>query len=168
MRTNKSKMILLFMAGLAFLAVSCATTVQAPYKQDAITLRLKSSNELNLYNGKAHTLLLCVYQLKDPNAFNQLLDERDGVSRLLECRRFDPSVTGSRRLIINPGREITRTLDRAEGTKYVGVAAGYYDMEPGGMVRLYRIPVNMFTKSLKELKIRLFLGPHKIEAFREE
>ncbi|NOZ68393.1 MAG: type VI secretion system lipoprotein TssJ [Deferribacteres bacterium] len=164
MRTN---IRILFAAGLAFFFISCATTVQAPYKQDAITLHLKSSNDLNLYNGKAHTLLLCVYQLKDPNAFNQLLDERDGLPRLLECRRFDPSVTGSRRLIINPGREITRTLDRAEGTKYVGVAAGYYKMEPDSMVRLYQIPVNMFTKSLKELKIRLFLGPHEIQGLEE-
>ncbi len=165
MRTNIK---IFFIFSLAFFFASCATTVRSPYKQDAISLHLKSAQDLNLYKGEAHTLLLCVYQLRDPNAFNQLLDERDGVSSLLECKRFDASVTGFRRLIINPGQEINRTIDRAEGTKYVGIAAGYYEMQSENMVRLYQIPVSMFTKSLKELKIGLYLGAQEIQRFREE
>jgi type VI secretion system VasD/TssJ family lipoprotein len=41
------------------------------YEKDAVRLVFKADRELNLYNGVQHALSVCVYQLKDPNAFNQ-------------------------------------------------------------------------------------------------
>ena len=77
------------------------------YGEGGIRLHLKSDRGLNTYQGSPHALVLCTYQLRDPNAFNQLLEEKDGLSKLLECSRFDPSVTHSKRYIIYPDKEIT-------------------------------------------------------------
>jgi len=62
-------------------------------------------------------------------------------------------------------------LDRAEGARYVAVAAGYYLLEKERMVRLYEIPVviekkgfikRSKTQKLGILEIDLRLGPEQI------
>ena len=55
---------------------SCAAQQLPPpeseYEKDAIKINLKADPQLNLSAGKPHTLMACVYQLNDPNSFNQL------------------------------------------------------------------------------------------------
>ncbi|RJR17429.1 MAG: type VI secretion system lipoprotein TssJ [Nitrospiraceae bacterium] len=143
--------------------VSCASAPKYVYEEGAINLRLKSGPDVNLYDGKAHTLLLCVYQLRDPNAFNQLFDEEDGISKLLECSRFDPSVMSSKRIVVQPNEDSTKTLDRSEGTKYVGIVAGYFQMEKKNITRLMQVPLGMLTGSPKKMDIGLYLGPKEIQ-----
>jgi len=127
------------------LSWSCASAPVAPpsewrYEQGAVHVSLKADPQLNLYEGQPHTLLVCLYQLRDPNAFNQLTEDEDGLYKLLECSRFDSSVVSSKRLFVQPGETLTETLDRAEGARYVAVAAGYYVVRKEGMVRLYDVP----------------------------
>jgi len=143
--------------------ISCASAPKYLYEEGAINLRLKSAPDVNLYDGKAHTLLLCVYQLRDPNAFNQLFDEEDGISKLLECSRFDPSVMSSKRIVVQPGEESAKILDRSEGTKYVGIVAGYFQMEKKNIMRLMQVPLGMLTGSPKKMDIGLYLGPKEIQ-----
>ncbi|MEW6599498.1 MAG: type VI secretion system lipoprotein TssJ [Nitrospirota bacterium] len=143
--------------------VSCASAPKYVYKEEAIKLRLKSGPDVNLYDRKAHTLLLCVYQLKDPNAFNQLFDEEEGISKLLECSRFDPSVMSSKRIVLQPNEETTKTLDRSEGTKYVGIVAGYFQMEKKNIMRLIPVPLGMLSGSPQNMDIGLYLGPKEIQ-----
>lgn len=143
--------------------ISCASAPKYVYEEGAVNLQLKSAPDVNLYDGKSHTLLLCVYQLKDPNAFNQLFDEEDGISKLLECSRFDASVMSSKRIVIQPNEESTKTLDRSEGTKYVGIIAGYFQMEKKHIMRLIQVPLGMFTGSPKKMDIKLYLGPKGIQ-----
>lgn len=142
------------------------------YEKDAIEVHLKADPKLNFDDGVAHTLLVCLYQLKDPNAFNQLSDDTDGVYKLLECGLFDAGVATSKRLIVHPGKDVTVTLDRAEGAKYVAAVAGYYVLQKERMIRLFDIPVVVekkgFIKSTKIskpglLKIELELGPSQIK-----
>ena len=82
----------------AFILSSCAffqsTDVpkDVPYIKDGINFHLRGDSRLNLYRGAPHALVLCAYQLTDANAFNQLLEEKDGMARLLVCTRFDPTV----------------------------------------------------------------------------
>jgi hypothetical protein len=71
--------------------------------------------------GEAHTLLLCAYQLSDPNTFNQLSNDEDGLYSLLECSLFGNGAAAAKRMIIQPGQDINMTLDRAEGARYVAV-----------------------------------------------
>jgi len=142
------------------------------YAKDAIQLHLKSDPQLNLYQGSPHTLLVCTYHLRDPNAFNQLIDEKDGLSKLLECGRFDPSVTNAKRFVIQPDKELTESLDRPEGAKYVGIVSGYYFLQKDRVVRFFPIPViqekkgSTITSKPGVLKIDLYLGPQQIQEVR--
>lgn len=152
---------------LIFFVYSCASQPVTPpewrYEKEAIDLQVKADSQLNLYEGMPHTLLICVYQLKDPNAFNQLTEDDDGLYKLLECGRFDASVASSKRLIIHPGQDLTFTLDRAEGGKYVAIVAGYYLLQKEGMVRLFDVPVVVEKKGwIKRTKIAK-PGPLSIE-----
>ena len=72
---------------LAFGLCSCTSMPSAPvewkYEKEAIQLHLKADFQLNLHEGTPHTLLICVYQLRNPNVFNQLAGDNKGVSHLL-------------------------------------------------------------------------------------
>ncbi len=113
-----------------------------PYEKEAIRIHLVADSRLNLYEGSAHTLLVCVYQLRDPNGFNQLGETTEGLYKLLQCAPFDGTVTNARRLdAVQPEGERHAVIDRAEGTRYVGLVAGYYDMVRENMARLYPVPI---------------------------
>lgn len=154
--------------GLCIVALalcSCSGLGRTPeysYEKEAIRITLQGDPRLNLYQGSAHTLVVCTYQLRDPNGFNQLVDERGGLSKLLECGRFDPSVAYTKRLVVQPGQSLTEKLDRAEGAKYVSVVAGYYNLTKEGTVRLYQIPVGTISQRAGSVTIDLYLGPQSI------
>ncbi len=141
------------------------------YEKDAVTIHVKADAKLNFDDGMPHTLVLCIYQLRDPNTFNQLADDMPGIYKLLECGLFDGSVATAKRLIIHPGQDMDVRLDRAEGAKYVAAVAGYYELQKGRMIRLYEIPSVVETKGFFKktttskpgpLKVDLQLGPSQI------
>ena len=164
---NTVKMLLVF--ALFLWLCSCASSGRKPdydiYGEEAVRLHIKSDQDLNYYNGEPHTLMLCVYQLRSLNAFNQLKDEKEGLSKLLECSSFDSSVTSSKSFVIYPGEEVSKTLDRAEGTKYIGIVTGYYMVQKDEAVRTHQIPVSFFGKKPKKVAAELFLGREKIRGF---
>ncbi|MGC9325629.1 MAG: type VI secretion system lipoprotein TssJ [Desulfomonilia bacterium] len=172
MRSIKTIVILV---GILPLVISCAGATKPAweYEENAITLLIESDAQLNLRDGTSHTLSLCVYQLKDPNAFQQLSGDADGLYKLLECGVFDPSVAMAKRLIIHPGQNLKGVLDRAEGAKYVAVIAGYYTVEKDRIARFYKIPVKkkgLFHKKMvpQHLEIQLKLGAQQIMASQGE
>ncbi len=139
------------------------------YEKDAISLHLKGDPNLNLFEKRPHTLLVCVYQLRDPNALNQVLQDAEDVSKLLECARFDPSIVNAKKFILQPGREITEALDRAEGARYIGIVAGYYNLDKQRASRIIPVPVGgMFGKKASKLDLEVFLGPDEIQAVKEK
>lgn len=130
---------------LAPFILSCASAPVEPvkygYEKDAIELHLKADKQLNYKDKKAHALVICVYQLMNPNAFNQLAGSRNGLYSLLECSVFDPAgVAVSRQIVVSPGKDMDVKLDRAEGARYVALVAGYYTIEKEKITRLYQIP----------------------------
>ncbi len=146
------------------------------YEERAVLLHIKADRQLNLYSGKPHTLHLCVYQLREPNAFNQLSGDEDGLYDLLECNLFDESVTTTKKLIIHPGKDLTFTLDRADGARYIGIVAGYNVLDSKRMTRLYDIPIMIkkrgFIKRTKyespvHLNIDITLGSKQIKKLRD-
>jgi type VI secretion system VasD/TssJ family lipoprotein len=172
------KKVIFALSGLVsiFLIWSCASKQLPPpelgYEKDAIKIHLKADAQLNLSDGKPHTLLVCVYQLNDPNTFNQLAGDQEGLYRLLECGLFDASVAAAKKLIVQPGQNNTINLDRSQGARYVAVAAGYYLIERERIVRLHEIPVviekkgfirRTKRKKLDTLEIDLKLGPQQIK-----
>ena len=158
-------------AALLF-SCSSAPPVQQPpewgYERDAISLRFTGDPQLNLFQKRAHSLIVCLYQLRDLNGFSQLSDERDGLSKLLDCGRFDPSVTYAKRLVLQPNQKSAQSLDRAEGAKYLGLVAGYYTLQTESSIRSYPIPLTELKKNSTlpqkpaKLSLDLYLGPRGI------
>ncbi|NVN91501.1 MAG: type VI secretion system lipoprotein TssJ [Desulfuromonadales bacterium] len=147
------------------LVCSCTATKWS-YEKDAIRLHITGDPELNLYQKKAHTLILCTYHLKDLNGFNQLVDEKGGLEKLLECNRFDQSVTHSKRLVVQPNQDLTEPMNRTEDAKYLGIVAGYYSLKKDQSTRLFQIPVS-WTNSPKKLYVTLHMGPQGIQERKE-
>ncbi len=150
---------------------------QWTYEKEAIRMHIRADNKLNLDEGEAHTLLLCVYQLSDPNTFNQLSNDEDGLYTLLECGLFGDGASASKRLIIQPGQDVNLILDRAEDARYVAMVAGYYILEKGRMVKMVEIPEILEVKGVfskkktrkpARLSVELFLGPQQITTVTTE
>ena len=146
-------------------------------QKEGITLNIKADNKLNVSKGKAYTLYLVIYQLINPNSFNQLCEDQDGLAKLLESKVFDTSVATVKSMVIYPGSDMTYRMDRAEGAMYVGIVAGYNVMARERMIRLFDVPVYVkFTNILKlsrklvpaPLDINLTLGPTQIETDEKE
>ena len=72
----KKTVMTLMSVMLMLTMLSCAKKMLPPpqwtYEKDAVKIEIQADALLNQDNGKAHTLSLCVYQLRDPNGFNQL------------------------------------------------------------------------------------------------
>jgi type VI secretion system VasD/TssJ family lipoprotein len=159
----KRSLSLVFLLMVAVMLSACAggTPADVKYKEKAIHVNLTADSRLNLHQGSPHALVLCLYQLKDPNAFNQLVEEKDGLLKLLDCSRFDASVANAKRIIIQPGQVEKQDLDRAEGAKYVALAAGYYAFKERP-TRIYSVPVGGLLGK-DELSINLYLGPQLMQ-----
>jgi type VI secretion system VasD/TssJ family lipoprotein len=166
---------------LAFLSCASAPPIlptEWRYEKDAVKLTLQADPQLNLYNNMAHTLQLCVYQLKDPNGFNQFTETEEGLYKLLEGSKFDPSVANFKRLNMSPGQSTPFIMDRAEGAKYIGVTAGYATIQKDRITRLISIPEIIveegsgFKKQRVSkpqiLNLKLRLGPQQIEDVKGE
>lgn len=158
----------------AAMAPDPAQGVSWSFQPGGIVMALKADRSLNLYDDKPHTVVLCVYQLSDPSKFNDLLKTSQGVIGLLPCERFDPSVASTQKLIVYPGEERTLKLDRAEKARFVGVVAGYYEISPPQVARLFPIDweertegwVPLFKDTYREpvpLVVNLLLGPREIQ-----
>jgi type VI secretion system VasD/TssJ family lipoprotein len=170
------KCILMVSLILSFWA--CASKPPRPaswdYEKDAISIRLSADERLNLYQGIPHALLVCIYNLRDPNAFNQVKEEPEGISKLLECSKFDPGVTYYKSIVIQPGQQLHEVLDRAEGTRYVGVVAGYYVQNKDQVIFLYKIPVveekrkGELIERPAKLSLSFHLGPQEIQEVKEK
>jgi type VI secretion system VasD/TssJ family lipoprotein len=111
------------------------------YGEKAIRLRLNAAKDLNTFDGKAHTLQLCVYQLDKRDAFDLQKADQDGINSLLRCAAFDKSVKSATRIFLQPDETAVYSLDRAEGATFVGVACGYFDSTPEQSARLWQIPL---------------------------
>lgn len=136
---------------------------------EAVHLHIKADPQLNYYQAGPHTLFLCIYHLKDSAMFNQLMDEKDGPAKLLECGRFDPSVLKSSSMFIQPSQEVTESLGRVEGARYVGIIAGYYNnLRKERIVRSFRIPGidSTSVQKMGTLYVDLYLGPQEMVELR--
>ena len=112
------------------------------FERRAILLRVQSVAALNRYQDRAHTLLLGIYQLSDPNGFNTMRASKEGLQELLGKERFDASggILAAEKRVIRPDRAEVIILDRAEAAQYVGIVAGYFDLIPERVSYLIRIP----------------------------
>lgn len=161
---------------LVFLFYACAT--QPPPspnwrgEEEAIHLRVRADSQLNLHEGRPHTLVLCIYQLRSKTTFNYLTDEIDGRYKLLECEIFDASVVNAKRLIIQPGEDMTLLMDRRGGARHLTFVAGYFLLQKRRIIKMVDFPVivekkgfggQKTTARVGKLKLELVLGAQQID-----
>ena len=142
--TLGTRLLLILGLSAGALTLSCAPPPGPPkaeFAPSALKFHLTAAPGLNTYDGRPHPLVLCVYQLTSPSAFEDRLQEPGGPNRLLLCEAFDPTVSGRKRVIVQPGETKDVVMDRAEGTRYVGIIAGYYERRPGAFYRVVPVPV---------------------------
>ncbi|MEE4313705.1 MAG: type VI secretion lipoprotein TssJ [Desulfofustis sp.] len=140
------------------------------FERDAITIRFKSDRVLNMHEGSPHTLMVCVYQLRDEGMLGQLATNEDGVYQLLDCEPFDSSVRSSKRLIIHPDQDLTVVMDRLADTQKLAFVAGYSMLQKERILRIVDIPV-LISKDEKSaiaapLKVMVNLGSEQIAAIQ--
>lgn len=137
---------------ILFLFLTCApppVTDPFVFQNQGIQIDLKADHMLNTYNGRAHTVKLAIYQLKDNGAFKELSTNREGIRDLLRVQKFDPSVITFEQAIVNPNDSRLLILDRAAGTRWIGIVAGYYSsQETLPPVKLLEIPLKAKRKSI--------------------
>ncbi|MDR0826963.1 MAG: type VI secretion system lipoprotein TssJ [Desulfovibrio sp.] len=143
------------------------------YASKALSFHFSAAKDLNAFDNKAHSLQLCIYQLDKREAFEALAGTDDGKNSLLQCAAFDKSVKASARVFVQPGEDAVHTLDRAEGTQFVGIAGGYFESTPQQSVKLWEIAPkstvsgSLFWKSTTysagSLALSLHLSAHALE-----
>ena len=140
------------MAGMAcaLLLASCSEappqlTVQPDgwtYGPRLVTLQLEAAEALNLDSGQAHALSIGIFQLSDPAAFSAATATPAGASKFLDQGAdADASVVDFDRVVLQPGEKRTVYLNRAANSQYVGIVAGYYQINTLQDVALFNIPV---------------------------
>jgi type VI secretion system VasD/TssJ family lipoprotein len=105
----------------------------------AIRLRFNADRDLNVYDSRAHSLQICVYQLDKPDAFKDLAKTQEGVTALLTAAPFDKSVRNVVRLFVQPLEDAVFELDREEKAAFVGIVCGYFDSTPENSAKLWEI-----------------------------
>jgi len=142
------------------------------YAQQAIQLNIHADPMLNETGGQAHNLLLVVAQMEDPNAFSAFARDPELLTDLLLSDRAPEGILDIQRIYIEPGAEKTLPLNRVQSAKYVGIAAGYAQLDPARSARLYQIGVAVdsngwvfreYTAEPEALSIQLRLGPVGIQ-----
>ncbi|MDH5694494.1 MAG: type VI secretion system lipoprotein TssJ [Gammaproteobacteria bacterium] len=96
------------------------------YLKKGIRINLTATKNLNTYNRQSHSLVLVAYQLKDPSVYRQMLDDPEGLTKLLEGESFDSSVLSKRKFVMQPSEIKDLYMDRVEGVRYLGIVAGYF------------------------------------------
>lgn len=141
--------------------------LQWSFAEDGVELLVSADPGLNTYDGQAHSLLLVVAQMQQPNAFSQYTPSARRLSQLLLMEDAPPGVLGITRLFIEPGEQRRIRLPRLESARYIGLAAGYAHLDPLRSARLYRVGVGVtesgfwsstYKASVEPLSIDLWLG----------
>jgi type VI secretion system VasD/TssJ family lipoprotein len=141
------------------------------FARNAILVEVEADNRLNEYGGEAHTLVLGVYQMEDSAAFYKLIADAALVGKSLESGKGGEGFVHFARYVVVPGQHSILQLDRAQKAKFVGITAGYYQMEAARSARLFEVPLTvesegMVSKTYKAapatLAVRLNLGPDEL------
>lgn len=147
--------------------------LQWRYAADGVQIAVTADPRLNYSGNEPHNLLLAIMQLADPTAYAAATGSSEKLSALLLATHPPPGMLALERIFISPGETRTITLPRVENAQYIGLALGYYHLDPARSTRLYPVGVDIdasgwFVKTRRAVPEPLFitlqLGPDGIEA----
>ncbi|MCW8455403.1 type VI secretion lipoprotein TssJ [Fluoribacter dumoffii] len=144
--------------------------LSSSYQDNAILIRAIANNNLNQYDHKKHTLKFAVVQVEKIEDVQNQIVTAEGLSQLLDGDTEADNSTQTNKKVhiqtffISPGMTQTFTLARMAQAKKILIVAGYYNLTPAGVVRVYEIPVFKkwnpltFWKKTKEMgRIAIYL-----------
>jgi type VI secretion system VasD/TssJ family lipoprotein len=112
------------------------------YGPRLVTLQLEAAEALNLDSGQPHALSIGIFQLSDPAAFGTATASPAGAAKFLDQGAdADASVVDFERVVLQPGEKRTLNLNRAQNAQYIGIVAGYYQINSLQDVALFNIPI---------------------------
>ena len=138
------------------------------FAENAVLIEIDADARLNEYSGEAHTLVLGIYQMEDSAGFYKLAADSGLLAKALETGKAGDGFVNFVRYVVSPGQRSIMTVDRAQKTKFVGLVAGYYQMDASKSARLFEIPLTVASEGLVSttwkaapavLALRLNLGP---------
>lgn len=150
--------------------------VQWDYTPDALRLEIDASSRLNEYQNAPHTLLLTIFQTADAQAFRNLASDPERLRAALAAGASATGIVQITRYVVAPGARVALSIDRAQQVRYVGIIAGYYDIDDQRAARLYDVPLKVnkrgwFSRSYhaapQTLELKLRLGAQGITDARE-
>jgi type VI secretion system VasD/TssJ family lipoprotein len=144
------QILLLPLLGLALLCGACSTfsgtsekdalaKTTWSYAPDALSFDVIADSALNRYNDTPHTLLLGIYESADAQAFGRLLADPVALARSMESGTAGAAFLQLSRYVVMPGQHSIFVIDRAQNTRYVGVVAGYAQLNAPTSVRQFEI-----------------------------
>lgn len=146
---------------------SALAEVEWSYAKDGVLLEISADHLLNQYAGEPHTVVLGIYQMEDAALFYKLIASTDLLSKSLASNLGNDGFLQFTRYVVEPGKRAILVMDRAQKSKFLGVAAGYYHMGASRSARLFEIPLSVASSGLVaktwkaepvQLAVRLALG----------
>jgi len=139
---------ILFLLLLALQLTACSGTSAPPQPEwtlaeKAVRLTFKADAQVNFYDEQPHTVAVAVYQLAEPGGFSQLLTYPTGLQQVLTGGKELPPSLASDQFFLQPGESVEKVYDRAEGAKWLVIAAGLYTASPKESGLLEKIPVKI-------------------------
>lgn len=141
------------------------------HARDGVLIEIDAADDLNRYQDAPHTLLLTVFQTADAPAFGKLAADPVQLARALESGQAGAAFVQTTRYVVMPGRRTLLALERAAQARYIGLVAGYYQLDTAGAARLFEVPLTIDSKGWvsttysaapAQLAIRLQLGAQAI------
>jgi type VI secretion system VasD/TssJ family lipoprotein len=131
------------------------------YEERAINIVIRSPTDVNTVSGRPHSIVIGIFQMDDPNTFTSLAVNKkvpDGAIELLKKGRVDDSIVSFQLIPMQPGVQKNTLISRAQKAKYIGIIAGYYNLNSKTDVKIFEIPIQaikrgLVEKTLSEIKL---------------
>lgn len=118
------------------------------FAKDAVMIEVAAEANLNRYAGESHTLLVVVYQMADSAAFFKLIADPAALAKSMGSDKGAEPFVQFTRYVVTPGQRSILILDRAQKAKFIGVAAGYYDLSGETSARLFEVPLTVASEGM--------------------
>lgn len=113
------------------------------YSEAGIVLTLKTEPMLNAWKGMPNAVSLLIIQARDKQSLTDLIGSEKRIRAVFSGANLPNEFLAIDRFTAQPGQQTTLHLNRAEGTYYVGVIAGYYPVPLEKQMAIVAIPVKV-------------------------
>lgn len=114
------------------------------HEESGIEINISAVPNLNPdMDGRPSPVVLVMFQLSDVNYVRKIAGGSDAVWVLFD-RPKDKTILSVFELDVQRGEQISYTLDRVAGARYLLIAAGFRDYEPSKSIKVYNIPIKEY------------------------